>query len=202
MRRTAIAVCAVLLAMSLVSPALGGPSIGSVAKQAKKALKAAKKAKRSAASAKRTANSARNTANSARNTANSAQTTATAANSKADQALSRPVVTAGGITTVTSGAEIPAGSFEITAAVCPTGQRAISGGVVSISGQGGVWAHHASEDRTAWIGGGEDLAGTGGNLTVSAYCVPAGQATIARRVNRAAVNAEVAAERQAKASFR
>src|SRR5690349_21168168 len=58
MRRTATAailVCAVLLTMSIASPAFGGPSIGSVAKTAAKALGTAKKADRNARSALRVA---------------------------------------------------------------------------------------------------------------------------------------------------
>jgi hypothetical protein len=182
MRRTAIAAvlaCASLLAVSIVSPAFGGPSIGSVAKTAKKALKTAKKGSRTASAAKRTAATARTTATSARETAASAQSLAGAANGKADQALARPVVTVGGITPVEVAVAIPPGGFETTAAVCPAGQRAISGGVVSVSSQGGVWVDIASGDRAAWIGGGEDLGSSGGTLNVTAYCAPGGQATAA-----------------------
>lgn len=66
MRRTAVAAvlaCAMLLATSIVSPAFGGPSVGSIAKTAKKALKIGKSASRAATAAKRTAASANTTAN-------------------------------------------------------------------------------------------------------------------------------------------
>ncbi len=185
MRKTAttVVVLAALLAAAIASPAVGGPSIGSVAKTAKKALKTGKSASRAARSAKRTANSARSAANSAKALAGSA-------NGKADQALARPVVTVGGITPVESVVSIPASGFETTAAVCPAGQRPISGGVTAVSGAGGVWADRANPERTAWIGGGEDLAGTGGTLTVVAYCAPGGQATAAA-VDRAAIRREL-----------
>jgi hypothetical protein len=174
---TAIVACAALLALTLVSPAVGGPSLGSIAKTAKKALATGKQAKHAAASAKRTANSAGATAN--------------AANGKADQALARPVVTPAGITTVAASVAIAPSSFNAAAATCPAGQRVISGGVITDSSAGGTWADVASADRTAWLGGGEDLGGGGGTLAVFAYCVPAGAASIAT-VDRAAIREEVA----------
>jgi hypothetical protein len=179
MRRTTTAIfaCAALLALTLVSPALGGPSLGSIAKTAKQALKTGKQAKRAASGAKRTANSALATANSA--------------NGKANQALARPAVTPGGITTVATAVGIAPNDFAVTAAVCPAGQRVISGGVVTVTGAGGTWADQASDDRTAWLGGGEDLGGGGGTATVYAYCVPAGAASVAS-IDRAAIRAEVA----------
>jgi hypothetical protein len=174
MKRTtvAIATCSALLVVSLASPAVGGPSISSVAETAKKALKSSTQAKRAAKSAKSTANSA---------------------NSKASQALARPVVTAGGITTVKAVAAIPAGTFTATSAICPAGQRAISGGASAITGVGVIWTDHASDDRSAWIAGGDDFGGSGGTLTVYAYCAPAGQAATAR-VDREAIEHEVGQE--------
>ena len=200
MRRTAIVAvlaCAMLLAVSIVSPAFGGPSIGSVAKVAKKALKTGKSASRAAKAAKRTAQTANRTANSAKTTATAAQSLAGSANGKADQALARPSVNPAGITIVSNSAPIPASSSEVIAAVCPGGQRVISGGVMAVSAAGGVWFDVASDDRTAWIGGGEDLAGSGGTLIVEAYCVPAGAATIAG-VNRSKIRREVAAAKRLK----
>lgn len=171
----AIAACAVLLAVSVVSPAIGGPSIGKVAKQAKKALKLGKKATRKANGAARSAKAARNAASAAQGTAN-------AANSKADQALARPVVTVGGITRVSNSVTVPASDVAATSAVCPAGQRTIAGGVVSAVPVGGTWLDVASDDRTAWFGGAENLHGTDpGTVTVEAYCAPAGQATAASR---------------------
>lgn len=170
----AIAACAVLLAVSVVSPALGGPSIGKVAKQAKKALKLGKKATRKANGAARSAKAARNAASAAQGTAN-------AANSKADQALARPVVTIGGITRVTNAVAVPGNDVAVASAVCPSGQRTVAGGVVSAVPLGGTWLDIASEDRTAWIGGAENLDTDPGTLTVDAYCAPAGQATAASR---------------------
>lgn len=171
MQRTtvAIAACSALLVVSLASPAIGGPSISSVAESAKKALNSSTQAKRTAKSAKATANKA---------------------NSKANQALARPVVTAGEITTVKAVTAIPAGTFTATSAICPAGQRVISGGASAITGIGVIWTDHASDDRSAWIAGGDDFGSIGGTLTVYAYCAPAGQAATAR-VDRAAIAREV-----------
>ncbi len=202
MRRTAIAAvlaCAMLLAVSIVSPAFGGPSIASVAKTAKKALKAGKSANRAANAAKQSATTANSTANSAKTTATAAQSLAGSANGKADQALARPSVNPAGITTVTSVAAIDPSGIGATAAVCPAGQRVISGGVTTIAAAGGTWTDRASDDRTGWIGGGEDLGTAGGTVTVFAYCVPAGAATIASN-NRAAIRGEVAAAKRLKAN--
>jgi hypothetical protein len=57
---TAVAVLAALLALSIVSPAMGGPSLSSVARTAKSALKTAKSASKTARSAKKTASQAIN----------------------------------------------------------------------------------------------------------------------------------------------
>lgn len=188
----AVVACAVLFAASIASPAFGGPSIGSVAKTAKKAMKVGKAANRAATSAKQTASSAKTTANAA-------NALAGAANGKADQALARPAINPAGITIVTNQAAIPVSGSEAISAVCPAGQRVIAGGVMAVSGQGGVWMDVASDDRTAWLGGGEDLSGSGGTLLVEAYCVPAGAATIAGN-GRAKVKRELAAAKRAKAS--
>lgn len=196
MRRTMLAVtaCALLLTVSIVSPAIGGPSVSKVAKQAKKALKLSKGATRKASGAARKANGATRNAKAAGNAAGAAQSTANTANSKADQALARPVVTTGGITKATNTVAVAGSSAEVAAAVCPAGQRVISGGVVSDVPVGGTWADVASEDRTGWIGGAENLDTEAGELTVEAYCAPAGRATIASRTAvRRKINREVAA---------
>lgn len=179
--KTPLAVLAAgaVLTLSIVSPALGGPSIGSVAKTAKKALSTGKKAMSRARAADRRARAAGNRASSAEQRAAGAAGLAATANGKADQALARPVVTAGGITEVAGTATIPAGSFEVAVAACPPGQRAISGGGTVLTAGGGLWASEASDDRTAWFAGGEDLGGVGGTVTAYAYCVPGGQAAAA-----------------------
>jgi hypothetical protein len=84
-----------------------------------------------------------------------------------------------GITKVEATEPIPAGGFEVAAAICPSGQRAISGGGTVITASGGLWVSEADDTRTAWLAGGEDLAGGGGDVTAVAYCVPAGAATAA-----------------------
>jgi hypothetical protein len=197
-RLAAVPICAVVLCASVVSPAVGGPSITSVANMAKKALRTGKSAKRAANSAKRTANAARTAASSARSTADAAQSLAGTANGKADQALARPVVTPGVITVVSASATIPANDFESVAAVCPSGQRVISGGAFTIAAAGGNWMNVAADDRTAWFAGGEDLGGAGGTVTAEAYCVPTGQAGAAK-VNRAAIHGELRRHERQKA---
>jgi hypothetical protein len=179
--KTPLAVLAAgaILTLSIVSPALGGPSIGSVAKTAKKALSTGKKALSSARAADRRARNAGSVARGAEQRAAGAAGLAATANGKADQALARPVVTAGGITTVTGSAPIPAGTFEVAVAICPPGQRVISGGGTVITAGGGLWADLASDDRAAWFAGGEDLGGIGGTVTAYAHCVPGGQAAAA-----------------------
>ncbi len=158
---------------SPISPALGGPSIASIGKTAKKAL-------RTASQAKSSAGKARSAATSAGDTAESALSTANAANGKADQALARPVVTLSGITVVRASAAIPPNDSNSVAATCPAGQRVVSGGAVSVSGLGGTWLDVASENRQAWLAGGEDLSGSGGEVTAEAYCTAGGQAVASR----------------------
>jgi hypothetical protein len=88
-------------------------------------------------------------------------------------------VNLGGITEVQATAPIAANDVAIAAAVCPSGQRAISGGGTAFTGAGGLWTDHADATRTAWLAGGEDLSGGGGEVVAYAYCVPAGTATVA-----------------------
>ncbi len=110
MRRTATAAvlaCAALLAVSIVSPAFGGPSISSVAKTAKKALKTGKAANRSAAAAKRSARTANTTAN---------------------RALSSAGDGAGAVTVVDGPKVTDASSVAGAQASCPAGAQLISGG--------------------------------------------------------------------------
>jgi hypothetical protein len=79
---------AIVLAIALAVPALGGPSnpIASSAVSAAQALKVAKKAKQKATAAQATANDALSRANGAQSTANSAQSAASAAQGDADAA--------------------------------------------------------------------------------------------------------------------
>jgi hypothetical protein len=189
MRRTAIAAvlaCAMLLAVSIVSPAFGGPSIGSIAKTAKKALKTGKSANRTATAANRTANGAKSTANAAHSLAGSA-------NGKADQALARPVVTPGGITLAKSAvSSVPPGSVGSAIAFCPAGHRAISGGGFFNTGAGdGILASRANDDRTSWFVLGLSTSSITGTIEAYAYCTPAGTAVTAGNT-RARTRAEVA----------
>lgn len=80
---------AMVLALSLAVPALGGPSnpVASSAVTVTQALKKAKKAKSAADAAQATANSAQSAANAAQSSANQAQNTANTANTTANNAL-------------------------------------------------------------------------------------------------------------------
>jgi len=174
-------------------------AVAGTVEAAPSALSIAKKALKIGKTANRTAKAANASASSARGRADSAYSLASTANGKADQALARPVVTAGGITPVETTASIPASDVEVVSAACPAGQRVISGGAKTITSAGGTWTDHASADRTAWIAGGEDLGGIGGTITAYAYCVPAGQAAAAsRRTYRDEARAELRRKRAAK----
>lgn len=87
----------------------------------------------------------------------------------------------GQITTASGSAAIAPNDFNIATAACPAGQRVVSGGATTITAAGGTWTDRASDDRTAWFAGGEDLGGVGGTVTAYAYCAPAGQAVAASR---------------------
>lgn len=182
-RQIAILCLSVVLVLGLVSPALGGPSIASIGKTAKKALRTANQAKGSAGKANSAATLAGDDAATALSTANTA-------NGKADQALARPVVTLSGITVARATVAIPPNDSNVAAAVCPAGQRVVSGGAATTSPQGGNWLSVASEDRRAWLAGGEDLSGSGGEVTAEAYCASTGQA-VASTVDRASIRREL-----------
>jgi hypothetical protein len=140
---------AVVLAISLTVPALGGPpnpvssAAKSVKSKANKALKKAKKANQNAKAAQSTANQALNDAGAAQTTANgaqtaaegaqtaadAAQTAAEAAQATADQALAEaqtPTATKLGLQTVTDSS--PSNSNDKSAiAVCPAGKDSTGG---------------------------------------------------------------------------
>jgi hypothetical protein len=143
-----------VLVFSLVSPAVGGPSLRSVAKSAKKALSTAKKANRAAVRANNNALDAGDLGDQAFTLAEDADTKASKANTlagqadtkagqaitKADQALARGVVTDGGITIVSSQEVISPGSFATHGVACPGGQR------------GDLWRHDLDHGRRRRLG--------------------------------------------------
>jgi hypothetical protein len=163
-RLIAVLMCTALLAASVVSPALGGPSLGSVAKTAKKALK---------------------TANKANSRALSAQEDAGDALDRADDAMQR-----GQITVVTS-APVGYGPTDIVQtaiAYCPAGQRAVGGGGANI-GDEELAASVATVNRSGWGVIGVDLVDNGGEyVQAQALCAPSGQAVAA---NRSAARAQM-----------
>jgi hypothetical protein len=130
----AAAVLAALLALSIVSPAMGGPSLRSVAKNAKKALSTAKKANNRAYAAIDDAADARAVAIDAKNTAVAASARGT-------------------ITQVTSAKTfIGPGGVGSATAYCPAGQRAISGGGAMISGvYDGLAVSGSNSGRSGWF---------------------------------------------------
>jgi hypothetical protein len=173
-RKAAIlaAVCvAVVFTFSIVSPAVGGPSIAKVAKSAKKALSTAKKANSRASKAARAATTAQSTANTAQSTAATAQNTANAAAAR-------------GQITVVHSARVPYGPttiVESATAFCPAGQRAVGGGGINIADQE-LAASMALSDRSGWAVIGVDLTDSGGEyIEAQALCAPGGVAVAASR---------------------
>jgi hypothetical protein len=170
--RYVVAALAAVLCLSIVSPALGGPSIGSVAKTAKKALSTAKKADSRA-------RNAAGEASDAAGLANQANSTASTALARGQITLVKSPQVAFGPTDVVQGAT----------AVCPAGQKVVSGGGLSNSDQE-IAATEPTSDRSGWIVIGIDLTDNGGEyVQATALCAPSGQAIAA---SKAAIRAEVA----------
>jgi len=100
----------------------------------------------------------------------------------------------GQLTTVAS-PEVPFGTEIVTAATayCPSGQRVVSGGGVSISDQE-IAATMPTAGRTGWFVIGVDLVDDGGTSYVQAVanCAPAGRAVAASVPSRAAEKRYVA----------
>ena len=163
-RLAAVLSCAALLLLSLASPALGGPSLSSVVKTAKKALSTAKKAD--------------SRARGARSRAESAYGLATQANTNASTAMQR-----GQITLVRS-PQVPFSSTSVVQsaqAFCPAGQKVISGGGVAIADQE-LAASDTNDSRTGWFVMGIDEVDNGGEyVQATALCAPSGQAVAASR---------------------
>jgi hypothetical protein len=137
---------AVVLALSLAVPALGGPSnpVASSAVSLTGVLKKAKKAKQAAAAAQATAdnalskanaaqssaNGAQSSANSAQSTANSAQTAAGAAQTTANSALAEAADVSANDLNVSIESETTANnstSPKTISASCPAGKEVIAG---------------------------------------------------------------------------
>jgi hypothetical protein len=164
----AACIAALAFTFSIVSPALGGPSIRSIAKTAKKALSTARTANNRALDA-------RDLARGAQDTADRAGRTAGDATNKANAALAR------GHITVVSSAQVPYGPSDLVQsaiATCPAGQQVISGGGVNIGDQ--ELAATEPVGRDGWGVIGVDLVDDGGEY-VQAYalCAPAGVAVAA-----------------------
>lgn len=194
MKRLLVAGLALVLAVAITSPALGGPSITSIAKTAKKALNTSKKAERGARSASRQARNAQTTADLANNRIGPIGTLANTANTKADQALARPVLNPVQIIEVPGPkATIPVLDVNSSIAFCPAGQRAISGGAEVFTGFFDSAAiQRATPGRTGWFAiAGNNSDTTTGTVQAFANCAPISGA-VAASIPRARVRDEVA----------
>jgi hypothetical protein len=98
-----------------------------------------------------------------------------------------------GQVTVVRSAQVPFGSASVVqsaVAVCPAGQRVVSGGGASISDEE-LAATDVSNDRTSWFVIGVDEFDNGGEyVQATALCAPTGQAVAASN-SRAKVRAQV-----------
>jgi hypothetical protein len=175
---------AVVLAISLTVPALGGPSnpVSTAAKAAKdtasKALKKAKKANRNAKAAQSTADqalsdaaAARTAANNAQTTANEARTAAEAAQATANQALTEaqnPTGTKLGLDRVSDTSANDSNSPKSAVAVCPTGKDT-TGGWGFVSNVPNVKFTGTIPFYEATVAAGVEDPATGANWSVSAF---------------------------------
>jgi hypothetical protein len=101
----------------------------------------------------------------------------------------------GAITTIKS-AQVPFGPRDVVmgaVAMCPAGQKALSGGGISVSDQE-LAASEPTNDRSGWFVIGIDLTENGGEyVQATALCAPAGQAVAASAPSRARIDRQIAA---------
>ena len=101
----------------------------------------------------------------------------------------------GAITTIKS-AQVPFGTSDVVmsaVAMCPAGQKVLSGGGVAVSDQE-LAASQPTNDRSGWFVIGVDLTDNGGEyVQATALCAPAGQAVAASAPSRARVERQIAA---------
>jgi hypothetical protein len=171
-------IASMLFAASFAVPAMGGPSLGKVYTTAKKALRTAKQAKRSASTANSRALTAQGRASTAQSRADSAYALAGQANAR----VQITVVRSAEVTVAPS----TAGGAE---AICPSGQRVISGGGAFVSGADAMSITDTTNDRSRWYVIGYNSAPINATVEATALCAPSGQAVAA---NRGAARAEVA----------
>jgi hypothetical protein len=104
-----------------------------------------------------------------------------------------PGPTALGQITVVQSAQVPFGPSDLVqsaTAFCPAGQRAVSGGGVSVSDEQ-LAATQSAAGRLGWTVIGVDLVDNGGEyVQAQALCAPQNQA-VAARLNRAKVRRQV-----------
>lgn len=97
---------------------------------------------------------------------------------------------------IVESAQVPFGPSDIVkgaVALCPAGQRVVSGGGVSISDEE-LAASKATSDRTGWYVIGVDLTDNGGEyVQAQALCAPAGSAVAA---NKSRVRQQIARQVQ------
>lgn len=100
----------------------------------------------------------------------------------------------GALNTVSS-AQVPFGPTDVVmgaVAYCPSGQRVVSGGGISVSDEQ-IAASEPTTDRAGWVVIGIDLSDDGGEyVQAQALCAPAGTA-VAASAGHSASNAHIAA---------
>jgi hypothetical protein len=87
----------------------------------------------------------------------------------------------------------PTEAVQVAVALCPAGQKVVSGGGRSLSDEE-LAASEPAPDRSGWFVIGIDLTDDGGEyVQATALCAPAGQAVAASTRNRAKVNRQITA---------
>lgn len=180
-RRYLVLGLSVVLATTLVVPALGGPSnpVASSAASVAKALKKAKRAQATADTALSAANSAQSSANAAQGSANAAQTTADSAQSSANAAQSSAnAANANANTRLQSTSTSSATSTEIASedpksvnVVCPSGDL-VTGGGFGIGGtQTDISPDLSASYGNSWTASAHEGDATASNWSITSYVI-------------------------------
>ena len=91
------------------------------------------------------------------------------------------------LTTVKANKTLPAGATDYVIAWCPSGRRAVSGGLTAIPADGEVFINDGGDTRLGWSVGLCNFDSlVDADITAYAYCAPAGGA-VAASVNRDAL---------------
>jgi hypothetical protein len=192
MKRLAVGICALLLAGSLVSPALGGPNPLSEASR----VVTGKQIRNSSI----TGQDVKNRSLTARDFRGSVRGPEGPRGPAGPQGPPGPVAL-GGITRVENTAILAPGDINSVSVSCPAGQGLVSGGFSGIAADGEIFFADSFGSRTSWSVGLDNFDSTvEGDVTAIAFCAPAGQAVVAARSTgwRKRVRAAVAEQRAAR----